>query len=104
MSFKSLATKIQKICRNSLGLEVAYTPTGQPEVTITGIWDGNFREVNMEAGLEVISDSPALDIVIADLVQEPQEGDAVTIEGVDFEVKEVHKDGQGMAKLMLMRL
>jgi hypothetical protein len=87
-------------CRDLFGVPVVYTPTGMPPVTITAIVDITPEISAISAtGIPISTAQSTLSVRLADLPQEPQQGDLVTIAGESFQVIDYQPDGLGGAKL-----
>lgn len=86
-----------------------YRPRGQQAFLITGVFDAgakNVKEIG-EDGIPITDVQPILGIRLSDFTTAgitPDQGDKVTIAGVDYQVSNVDPDGQGEAKLSLNQL
>ena len=91
-------------CRDTFGLSVTYTPalTGTP-ATLTAVHDVEFLLVDGGNGAPVATQQTWLDVVLTNLLAAPLSGDAVTIGAVGYTVGHVENDGQGMARLHLLK-
>ena len=87
-------------CRDVFGVPVVYTPTGMSAVNIVAIVDITPEISAISAtGIPIATASSTLSVRLADLPQEPQQGDLVTITGDSFQVIDYQPDGLGGAKL-----
>lgn len=88
-----------------LGIPTTYTPaTGTPVTAVQGIFDASYVRVDAgQAGVQ--SSSPAVFYRLVDLpIANIDEDDPViTVNGVDYDVTEYQKDGQGGVRLFLHR-
>ncbi|MBB5444647.1 MULTISPECIES: hypothetical protein [unclassified Paraburkholderia] len=87
------------------GEPVTYMPlTGLP-FQIAGVYDKAFFAVNVETGSLVSTSQPTLGVQLSQFPSNylPQQGDQLLIVGTgeQWEVREVHSDGKGGARLML---
>jgi hypothetical protein len=99
VGFKSIAASITSLCVNTLGDEVTYTPSAGAPVTLQGVFEHAWLEVE---GINTLK--PILRIAVADLVALPAKGDAVSIDSVWYAVHESHLDGNGGATLFLRKV
>jgi len=103
----SWAAKLEAVDRAVLaefGGPVGYQPASGPAASIVGLFDAAY--VRVEAGQAGVSSvGPAVFLVLADLPSDPEDDPApiVTVTGVDYQVREVEKDGQGGVTLHLYR-
>jgi hypothetical protein len=85
-----------------------YRPPGVQPMPIVAVFDDGAKELTFHANGEQVSDNrPLLGIRLSDLTKAgitPNQGDKVTISGVDFQVSDINPDGLGAAKLTLNRL
>lgn len=86
------------------GNTVQYAPRNGDPVTVTGIFDAAYVRVD-EGRAGIVSSGPALFCRLSDLPSDPEldEDPTVTVDGVNYSIKEPQKDGQG-GVLMLLRL
>lgn len=92
--FESLAD----ICNSVWGTDVSYTSSGQSPVSIKGVFDNAYVDVE-----GVVSLKPILLVKLADLLADPGKGDEVTIDETDYKVMESRLDGNGGSSLILQR-
>lgn len=88
---------------------------GTPRVTIQhaaggapydvdGIFESESIDVDPDTGVQVISNQPAMSFALADLQQDPLEGDTLIVRGITYRVVEPTYDGQGTVTLRLHRV
>ncbi|WP_434663469.1 hypothetical protein P5W99_24425 [Paraburkholderia sp. A3BS-1L] len=87
------------------GEPVSYTSILGASFQITGVYDKAFFAVNVETGSLVSTSQPTLGVQLSQFPSNylPQQGDQALIIGTgeQWEVREVHSDGKGGARLML---
>lgn len=83
------------------GEDATYTPQGQGGVAISGAFDAQHQEVDVQTGVPVSTVGPVLGVRLADLPQAPAQGDQVTVRGVGYVVADIEPDGHGGALLRL---
>jgi hypothetical protein len=98
MSFKDLEETIVGLTLSVLGMEVSYTRGEDSPVTIKGVFDNAWVDVD-----GVVSLRPTLRIALADLDTEPARQDEVTIDETDYIVSESRLDGFGGTTLILKK-
>lgn len=99
MSFKELAETVVSQTQSVMGDDVTYTPSGSDSLTIKGIFDNAFIDIE-----GVVSLAPVLRVDLSEFDDEPARGDQVTIDSVDYIVSEApRKDGHGGALLILKK-
>lgn len=102
MDFAALLGVADQAARAVLGQDVVYTNGATISVTVRGIFDALYIRVdNGEAGLS--SSSPAVFLNLADLNSDPESDQAATvlIDGTNYKIREVQKDGTGRCVLIL---
>lgn len=97
--FKNLESLVLKTTTKTLGITVSYTRLGQLAETIKGVFDNAYVEVQ-----GVTSIKPVLQIRLADLTGEPNKGDTVLINAINYRVLESRKDGFGGSTLILQKV
>ena len=92
-----------KAGKETFGCEVEYVcKGGSPTATFDCIsFDSAFDVVDVEGDVEVSTTAPVIDIRLADLPQDPQLEDRVTIETVEYAVEEMQPGGHCSMKLRL---
>ena len=103
MTWLETTDQVLGICEETFGEIVVYTPQGQDSISLNGIYDDLYEAVDPNSNTIITSDQPILGIRNSDLGVTPHQGDAVTVRGENFTVKEVQTDGQGGSKLFLHR-
>lgn len=98
MSFKALADSVVGLCNSVFGQTVSYTPDEGSPVSIKGVF--NYAWIEVEG---VMTQKPILRIRLADLDEEPGKGDEVEIDEVDYRVVESRVDGHGGTILILQK-
>ncbi|MFX1675204.1 hypothetical protein PWR63_23640 [Paraburkholderia sp. A2WS-5] len=87
------------------GEPVTYTSLSGATFQISGVYDKAFFAVNVETGSLVSTSQPTLGVQLSQFQSNvpPQQGDQLLIIGTgeQWEVREVHIDGRGGARLML---
>jgi hypothetical protein len=85
---------------DDFGVAATYTPSGGAAVTVNGIFDNDFIEVETGAGVGVALQQPRFQCRTAD-VSTAAEGDALVINAVNYTIRIVQDDGTGMTVLVL---
>ncbi len=98
MSFRALEESVVGLCNEVMGEDVSYTLYGDSPVTIKGVFDNSFIEVE-----GIVSLKPTLRIKLSDLSSNPGKGDSVVISSVTYRVVESHEDSFGGSTLILQR-
>lgn len=96
MSFKTLSEQLVGLGQRVMGDDVTYSPAAGSPVTIQGIFDNAWVDIE-----GVLSLKPTLRINLADLASAPDKGDEVTVDEVDYRVTESRVDGHGGSTLIL---
>lgn len=98
-----LANLANVAVRDTFGQSVSYTPqVGQP-YSFTAVRDE--RHESQTIGQSQVTESMrtiTLTVRLADMTTTPQQGDTLTTDGADYEVRDVQNDGQGGAVLVLI--
>lgn len=97
----SIWAKALKTVRSALGESVIYKGTGSLNETIKGVYSDVGMMLDLENFNKVIDQEPQVLIRLADLSQEPSQGDIFEIRSEEFYVAYLEKDGEGGAKVML---
>ena len=100
----SLQAAVNRSAMATWGQPATYTPasTGTP-VGITAVFDSAFVAVETGGEVPVSTVAPVLLVRLADLPADPEQGDAVTVGGGDYEVADVQPDSSGTVRLRLMQ-
>lgn len=80
-----------------------YTPQGGAGFAIDGVFDDGWHEVDILRESPITSSAPSLGVQLSAFPAGvmPQQGDAVTVRGNTYAVREVRPDSHGWARLML---
>jgi len=81
------------------GSDIAYTSNGNT-VTIKGILDNEFEEVELGGSVPFALQKPRLHCRTSDVINAAN-GDTMIIEGVTYYVRVVMPDGTGMTEIQL---
>lgn len=105
MAFPDLVSTMDRAVRDNLGVLVRYAPLpgGPTFVDLVGIFDAAHHRPEVMGGL-VTASVPAVFVILSDLGAFDPDTDpdpSVTVSGLTYRVREVRKDGQGGALLML---
>jgi hypothetical protein len=107
MPVETAADRAAFVSIADFGVAASYTH-GATTATVAGIFDATAALVADGDGLGgdfagpgVLTSRPALTVTAASLPAGAGEGDAVTVEGVDYQVAEFRPDGTGMVVLIL---
>ncbi len=84
------------------GREVTYTPQGGSPRTLSGMLQA-MSEISGAETVDIVTARPVLSIRSID-IQEIGEGDAISIDGDDYEVAVVQPDNEGITELVLEKL
>lgn len=105
MAWADMADRVLKTTIATFKTAGTYTRAADPgtPIAIDGVFDKPNRQVDPQTGAAVESVQPSFGIRLADLPAEPESGDGVTVNGVQYQVISVEEDGQGGAKLVLHR-
>lgn len=101
MAVESAADRAAFVDTDEFGIEATYTPQTGAAVTLDGIFDEPFAEVDVDAGVGVLSKTPTFVCRTADLPSTKKQGDAVTIDGTGYVVRELQADGTGMTTVVM---
>ncbi|BDD90870.1 hypothetical protein PanNE5_03100 [Pandoraea sp. NE5] len=92
---------VQKV----FGTAITYQPAVGTPFQITGIYDKAFFGVDPTSGEPVVTNQPTIGVQLSQFFGQapPLQGDQLLINktGEQWEVREVHPDGHGAARLML---
>jgi hypothetical protein len=80
---------------------VALSPAGYP---LEGIYREHHKDIDIETGATIDTYRPELDVEISALPAYPVEGHLAQLGTVVYRVDKVDPDGEGGAKLVLMKL
>ena len=82
------------------GETVIFNPASGSRKSITGVFDNVYEEVEAGGTVGVSMQQPRLFVRTADITG-ATEGDAITINDVDYTIRVVMSDGLGMTELQL---
>ena len=99
-----LAAVVGGAARDAFATTVLYRPQVGEPVTIAAIFHAEHAEAGLAGGVPVTTTAPVLDVLLADLPVEPEEGYTLTVAGSDYRVVDIRTDGMGGAKLILHRV
>ena len=102
--WEDLAAMVGGAARDAFATTVLYRPQVGDPVTIAAIFHAEHAEAGLAGGVPVTTTAPVLDVLLADLPAEPEEGDTLTVTGTDYRVVDIRTDGMGGAKLILHRV
>lgn len=85
---------------DDFGVAATYTPSGGAGVSINGIFDNDFIEIDAGGGVGVAMQQPRFHCRTAD-VSSAAEGDALVVDSVNYIIRIVQDDGTGMTMLVL---
>ncbi|MFM0435905.1 hypothetical protein PQQ84_05550 [Paraburkholderia strydomiana] len=97
--------KILTPLQKTFGTAITYQPAVGASFPISGIYDKAFFGVDPTTGETIVTTQPTVGVQLSqfDGQAEPAQGDQLLIirTGEQWEVREVHPDGHGAARLML---
>lgn len=99
MAWGALADLANVAVRDTFGATVTYEPVGGGTHALVAPFDRTHVDVQLSTEVGVTSTRPMLELRLADLAVEPQEGDQFVAGGERYQVEEVRLDGRGGAKL-----
>jgi hypothetical protein len=104
MAWPALLAAADRAVLQQLGGTVRYAPTAGQAVDVRGVFEAAY--VRTEAGQAgVVSSGPAVFLRLADLPSDPEDDSpTITVEGVEYSVREPQKDGQGGVLLLLHKV
>lgn len=85
---------------DDFGVAASYTRQGQSAVTINGIFDNEFFEVEAGGEVAVAMEQPRFACRTSD-VSSATEGDTININSVNYTIRVVQSDGTGVTVLVL---
>lgn len=108
MAFSDAVAAVDRVVQQVLGDTVRYAPARgvPPAVDVRGVFNAAYVRVDFTAGgAGVESTQPAVFLLLADLPTDPDDDEpTVTVNGVDYSVRERKKDGMGGVFLMLREI
>jgi len=100
MAVETAADRAIFLNTDDFGVAASYTPAGGSATTVNGIFDNEYFETDAGGEVAFALQQPMFHCRTAD-VASAAEGDAITISGTDYIVRNVRPDGTGMTMLML---
>jgi len=100
MAVESAADRAVFFEIDDFGTAATYTPNGGSAVTVNGIFDNDFVEVDAGGGVGFALQQPRFVCRTAD-VSSAAEGDALSVEGTAHTIRIVKDDGTGLTELVL---
>ena len=99
MAIDSAEDRAVFLSTDDFGITVTYTPASGSAVSLSGIYDSGYEEVDLPGSIDVSLALSRARLVVrtADLPSGAADGDTVTITGSVFTVKIVAGDGEGFA-------
>ena len=85
---------------DDFGVAATYTASGGSPATVNGIFDNEFFEVEAGGTVAVAMERPRFTCRTSD-VSSAAEGDAITINSIDYTIRVVQVDGTGVTVLVL---
>lgn len=101
MSWQQMTDEVMRVCTETFTSTVLYDPQASAPITIKGIFDAAYQDVEILDGAAVQTIKPRLGVRLSDLPAAPREGDRCTINGKNYRVAEVRPDGEAGAALFL---
>lgn len=103
MPVETTADRLEFFDADEFGVAVSYTVDGGSPVTINGMFD-NAMSFNQLGEAGIVAAAPSLTVRTSDLPSGSGEGDAVTINGIPYQVAaDPLDDGTGITELTLER-
>jgi len=100
MAVETAADRAIFLSTGDFGVAASYTPSGGVAATVNGIFDNEYFETDAGGEVAFALQQPMFHCRTAD-VSSAAEGDAITISGTNYIVRNVRPDGTGMTMLML---
>lgn len=88
------------VSADDFGVTATYTPSGGSPVSISGIFDSDYQEVDAGGGVGFAVKQPRFHTPTTN-VASAAEGDTMTISGVSYVIRVVMEDGTGMTMLAI---
>lgn len=106
MSIESAADRAVFLSAADFGIAATYRSAANLSIrsTINGIFDAAHLSVDVSSGVAVSSTNPIFTCRTTDLTSGGTEGDRLTIDGIDYLVRDVQPDGTGMTVLELEKV
>ncbi len=106
MAVESAADRSVYLDVDDFGTAATYTPAGGSAVALEGLFDSGFEEVELPGSIDASLALSRARLVVrtADLPAGSADGDAVVIASIDYVVKVLAGDGEGLTELIMIRL
>ena len=101
MAVESATERAVFFSTDDFGTSSSYTKAGGSAVTVKGIFDNEFLEVDPMTGVGVVSAQPRFVCASSSLPTGSASGDAITISSTSYLVKVIQDDGVGVTTLVL---
>lgn len=103
MPVESAADRASFLAAAEFGVSATYTPVGAGAVALTGIFDNDWLDLDVEGEVGVASRSPRFLCATADLTAAGGTTPDATlvVAGVTYKIRVVKPDGTGMTELKL---
>lgn len=101
------ADAVNRILGSSLsvfGEAVTYLPAAGGSRAMRGIFNEMYNDVDPQSGAIISTQQPNLGVRLADFPVPPTVNDRVTVRGITYRVRDCQEDGEGGAKLILMKV
>ena len=103
MSVEAAADRASFLSADEFGQAATYTPVGAAAVELTGIFDNDWLDLDVEGEVGVASRSPRFVCRTSDLADAggTTPDAALVVAGVTYKIRVVKPDGTGMTELKL---
>ncbi len=104
MAIESAADRAVFLDVDEFGVAVTYTPVIGSAVSLVGLLDSGYEEVDLPGAVDISMALSRSRLVVrsADLPAAAADGDTVTIASIDYLVKVISADGEGMSELIMV--
>ncbi len=105
MVIESAADRAVFLSTDDFGISATYTPASGSAVSLSGLFDSGYEEVDLPGAIDVSLALSRSRLVVrtADLPSGAADGDEVTVSGTDYTVKIVAGDGEGITELIMVK-
>jgi len=104
MAIESAADLAGFFDADDFAVAATYTPQGGVAVVVNGIFDDQCAGVDVDAEVEVSSETPMFRCASADLPSNAQDGDRLVVNDMAYSVRPLQDDGRGTTVLMLEKV
>lgn len=103
MAVESAADRAAFLSADDFGVAATFTHVGGSATAVTGIFDNDYLDLEVEGEVGVASRSPRFVCRTADLDDAggANDGDSLVVSGVTYKVRIVKPDGTGMTEMKL---